>query len=235
VGYDAHPTPMVPVSRVGGLGRAIVVLTSVVAVATVLTTLLNLGASSAASDFLAGQTSEDDFRQSLAPLTAVQTLAGVATVATAVVTIIWMFRIARNLRAFGRRTTWHPLFSIFGWLLPPFFLYVIPFLVLREQWKASDPAPDDGTESWRRSGENPVLWAWFVFYGLLPLVFFVAQIGAIANTGIGTGDLETVAESLEDIGALALLSAVSVVGAAVSWVLFVRQTTRRHTTLTNET
>jgi hypothetical protein len=92
-----------------------------------------------------------------------------------------MYRIATNVRAFGRQTTWHPLFSIFGWFLPPFFLYVIPLLVLREQWKASDPAADDGTESWKRSPDNPLLWGWFVFYGLLPFVFFVAQIGSLAE------------------------------------------------------
>jgi hypothetical protein len=235
VGYSGHPTPTTPIARVGGLARAIVILTSIVAVATVITTLLTLGVSGDASDFLAGTTTDDEFTEALAPLSAVQALAGVATLATAVVTIIWMYRIARNARAFGRRTTWHPLFSIFGWFLPPFFLYVIPFLVLREEWKASDPSPDDGTESWKRSPDNPTLWGWFVFYGLLPLVFFVAQVGAVANTGIGTGDLENVAESLEDVGTLALLSSAAVVGAAICWVLFVRQLTRRHTALTNET
>lgn len=212
----------------------IVILTSIVAAATVVTTLLTVGVAGDASDFLAGETSEDEFRDALAPLNSIQALAGVATLATGVVTIIWMYRIAKNLRAFGRQTTWHPLFSIFGWFLPPFFLYVIPLLVLREQWKASDPTADEGTESWKRSPDNPVLWGWFVFYGLLPFVFFVAQIGSLAGAGVATGDIESVAESLDEVGALAIVSAVSVVGAAICWVLFVRQLTRRHTTLTNE-
>ena len=47
-------------------------------------------------------------------------------------------------------------------------------------------------------------------------------------------ELDEEPESLEDVGALALLSAVSVVGAAVCWILFVRQLTRRHAALTNE-
>lgn len=234
VGYDGHPTPTGAISRVGGLARAIVVLTTIVAAATVLTTLLTVGVTGDASDFLAGQTSEDEFRDALAPLTAVQTLAGAATLATGIVTVIWMYRIATNVRAFGRQTTWHPLFSIFGWFLPPFFLYVIPLLVLREQWKASDPAADDGTDSWKRVPDNPVLWGWFVFYGLLPFVFFVAQIGSVAGAGVGTGDIESVAESLDDVGTLSIVSAVAVVGAAICWVLFVRQLTRRHTALTGE-
>lgn len=233
VGYSAHPTPAGPTSRVKGISKAIVVLTTIVAVATVITTLLTLVVADDARRFLAGDISDDDFRSALAPLSAVQTLAGVATLTTGVLTIIWMFRIAKNLRSFERRTTWHPLFSIFGWFLPPFFLYVLPMLVLREHWKASDPAPDDGSEPWKRTPENPILWGWFVFYGLLPLVFFLAQIGSVAS-GIGAGSTETVAESLDDVGALAIFSAVSVVGAAICWVLFVRQLTQRHVGLTNE-
>ena len=61
-----------------------------------------------------------------------------------------MYRIATNVRAFQRQTTWSPLFAIFGWMLPPFVLYVIPFLMLRELWKASD------SEQPRRSGELAV-------------------------------------------------------------------------------
>ena len=234
VGFDAHATPVGPIARVTGLSKAIAILTAVVAAATVATTLLTLGVTGDASDFLAGEASEDDFRDALAPLNSVQALAGVATLATGILTIIWMYRIARNVRSFGRQTTWHPLFSIFGWFLPPFFLYVIPLLVLREQWKASDPTADDDTESWRRSPDTPLLWGWFVFYGLAPFVFFLAQIGSVAGAGVGTGDIESVAESLDDVGALTLLSAVSIVGAAVCWILFVRQLTRRHAALTNE-
>ena len=65
---------MGPVARVTGLAKAIVVLTAVVAVATVGTTLLTLGVTGDASDFLAGQASEDDFRDALAPLNAIQAL-----------------------------------------------------------------------------------------------------------------------------------------------------------------
>ena len=225
---------MGPVARISGLARWIVVLTAVVAVATVAITLLTLRVTGEASDFLAGEASEDDFRDALAPLNTVQPLSLVATMAAGVLTIIWMYRIARNVRAFGRQTTWHPLFSIFGWFLPPFFLYVIPLLILREQWKASDPAPDEDTESWKRSPENPVLWGWFVFYGLVPFLFFLTQIGSVAGAGVGTGDIETIAESLDDVGVLALLSAVSIIGAAICWILFVRQLTQRHAALTNE-
>jgi Domain of unknown function (DUF4328) len=233
VGYDSNPTPFRTLHRVGGLSKAIVVLTAVVATATVITTLLSIGVAGDASDFLAGKTTDDEFRTSLAPLSAVQSIAGVATLATGIVTMIWMYRVASNVRAFGRRTTWHPLFSIFGWFLPPFFLYVIPFLVLREQWKASDPTLD-GTDGWKSTADNRTLWGWFALYGLLPLALFAAQIGSITNAGLGTGNVETVAESLDQVSALTFMSAISVVGAAIFWIMFVRRLTRRHTALTNE-
>ena len=233
VAYNSNPTPLGALKRVGGLSKAITVLTAIVAAATVITTLLSIGVAGDASDFLAGDLTDDEFRDSLAPLSAVQSIAGVATLATGVVTMIWMYRMACNIRAFGRRTTWSPLFSIFGWFLPPFFLYVIPFLVLREQWKGSEPTVD-GTDGWKATDDNRTLWGWFAFYGLLPLVLFVAQIGSVASAGLGTGDIETVAESLDQVGALTFLSAVSVVGAAIFWISFVRQLTRRHVALTNE-
>jgi Domain of unknown function (DUF4328) len=232
VGYDANPTPFAALKRVGGLSKVIVVLTAIVAVATVITTALSIGIAGDASDFLAGDLTEDDFRAAYAPLSAVQSIAGVATLATGILTMIWMYRIAANIRAFGRRTTWHPLFSIFGWFLPP-ILYVIPFLVLREQWKGSDPHAD-GSERWKANEDNRTLWGWFAFYGLLPALLFVAQVGSVASAGLGAGDIETVADSLDQVSALTFLSAVSVVGAAIFWITFVRQLTRRHLELTNE-
>ncbi len=233
VAYQSNPTPNRALKRVGGLSKAIVILTAIVAAATVITTLLSIGIAGDASDFLAGDLTDAEFRDSLAPLSAIQSIAGVATLATGIVTMIWMYRMAGNIRAFGRRTTWSPLFSIFGWFLPPFFLYVIPFLVLREQWKGSDPTVDE-TESWKANADNRSLWGWFAFYGLLPLVLFVAQIGSVASSGLGTSNNRDLAESLDQVGALTFLSAVSVVGAATFWIMFVRQLTRRHIALTNE-
>ena len=95
-----------------------------------------------------------------------------------VVTVIWMYRIATNVRAFQRDTLWSPLFAIFGWMLPPFVLYIIPFLVLRELWKASDPTDVNDTESWRGSADNPFIWAWLVLYGIAP-IFLLAVLGRI--------------------------------------------------------
>ena len=234
VAYEGHPTPTSGVSRVGGLAIPIIVSVSIAAITGLIAAFLSASIATDASDFLAGSISKSEFEDALVPLNSLQLLGSVATLATGVLTIIWAFRIARNVRAFGRATTWSPLFAIFGWFLPPLVLYVVPFLVLRELWKASEPTTVDETDSWKRTQDNPVLWVWFVLFGLLPAVLFAVQIGSFASSGLPTGDLESVAESLEDFGAIGWVTAFLNLGAAVAWVGFVRQLTRRHKQLTSE-
>ena len=232
--YDGNPTPTAGVKRVRGLAIPVVVSVSIAALTGLLAAILSTSIGTDASDFLAGSISESEFEDALVPLNSVQLLGSVATLATGVLSIIWAFRIAQNVRSFGRATTWSPLFAIFGWFLPPLVLYVIPFLVLRELWKASEPTGVDGSDAWKRTPDNPVLWVWFVLFGLAPAVLFAVQIGSFASSGLPAGDLESVAESLEDFGALGWATAVLNVGAAAAWITFVRQLTRRHKQLTNE-
>ena len=46
--------------------------------------------------------------------------------------------------------------------------------------------------------------------------------------------MESVAESLDDFGAIGYLTAVVSVAAAAAWIMFVRQLTPRHMRLTGE-
>ena len=232
--YDGHPTPTSGIRRVGGLAIPIIVSVSIAALTGLIAAIVSSSIATDASDFLAGSISQSEFEDALVPLNSLQLLGSVATLATGVFTIVWAFRVAQNVRAFGRATTWSPLFAIFGWFLPPLVLYVIPFLVLRELWKASEPTAVDGTDSWKRSPDNRVLWVWFLLFGLVPAVLFAVQIGSFASSGLPTGDIESVAESLDDFGALGWLTAFLNLGAAAAWVTFVRQLTRRHKQLTSE-
>jgi hypothetical protein len=222
------------VRRIGGLATPIAVSTIVVAIGTLVAAFLSAGIATDAADFLAGGIEQSEFEDALVPLNSVQLLVSVATLATGVLTIIWLFRIAGNVRAFGRATTWSPLFAIFGWFLPPLVLYIIPFLVLRELWKASEPTMSDASDDWKRTPDNPLLWIWFVVFGIVPAVLFAIQIGSVATGGLPAGDIDSVAESLDDFGAIGWLSAVLNLVAAVVWVQFVRQLTQRHKRLTNE-
>ena len=122
---------------------------------------------------------------------------------------------------------------VFGWVLPP-VLFVIPFLMLRELWKASTPEGVGGDpEGWKRQPENPTLWGWWAFFGVIPLVLAAIQINTLFGGGFG-GDTESLAESIEDTGAWSLASGLVQLVAAIFWILFVRQLARRHTTLTSE-
>lgn len=185
-----------------------------------------------AEDYLAGAISEDEFTDAITTFGFVQLIQSVGTLATAVLTIIWLYRVAANVRAFGRSTTWAPLWAVFGWLLPP-VLIVIPFLMVREMWKASDPQAPPGTDAWKRSGENPAIWAWFLLYGIVPAILAAFSFESAIGTGLSQ-NADDVAESLRDSGTVQLIgSAVSVL-AAISWIVVVRQVTARHTALTNE-
>ena len=98
--------------------------------------------------------------------------------------MVWMFRIAKNHQGLGRRLTWGPGWAIGGWFLPP-LVYVIPFLMVRESWKAADPDVPPGDTRWKSGGDSPLVWIWGVLYIVVPIVFFVVglrqQFGAMSN------------------------------------------------------
>jgi hypothetical protein len=79
-----------------------------------------------------------------------------------------------------------------------------------------------------------VLWAWFALFGIIPAVLILTQANSLATDGLPSGDIESVADSLDNFGAGATVVALVNVVAAVTWVLVVRQLTDRHTTLTRE-
>ena len=72
-------------------------------------------------------------------------------------------------------------------------------------------------------------------FGLLPIIILAFQVGSLTSSGIPSGDLDSVAESLDDFGSVAVASGALNVLAAVVWILFVRQLTHRHKSLTGET
>jgi uncharacterized BrkB/YihY/UPF0761 family membrane protein len=211
------------------------VLAAVTAVGSVVSSLITANLSGQAQDFLDGRITEDEFLDvnALAPLA--QILSGVPSIAAGVLGMIWMYRIATNVRCLGRTTTFAPVLAIVGWFLPP-FLFVLPLLVLRELWKASDPATPPGAEGWRATGENPLLYVWFVIYGIIPLALTVASIGSVLDAALNLDtDATSIAEVTAATGQVQVLAtgAVSALGAAV-WIMLIRRLTERHCELTRE-
>ena len=184
-----------------------------------------------AKDLRAGDISETDFNDDLAVYGLMGGLSAAAQLAIVVLSIIWMYRIVKNHRTIGRRTRWGPGMAIGGWFLPP-FLYIIPTLILREAWRASDPQVPPGDDRWRTNPDNPLIWLWFAVYGVGTLV--IAGFNTSLQFRQFGGDPDDVADAYA--GSLPLLIAMTVVGivSAVLWVLVVRQLTDRHVRLTGE-
>ena len=220
-----------PFANVGTLSKAVAVLVAIAAGFTVAAAVISAGVVSDAEAFLAGDIDDDAFESAIGALSGVQSLGLIFQLAAGVVTILWMYRIAANLRRADRATTWNPLFAVFGWILPP-LLFVIPFLMLRELWKASDRTALG--DRWRAGAENAALWAWIVAFGVLPALIELAQIDRLADQGLPTGNLDSVAETIRDNSTIDLVSAALTAAAAVAWIVVVRQLTARHTAFTGE-
>lgn len=230
-GYAAyHGTATVPLKRVGGVARAAGILVGAAAATSVLSIVATRAVRGDAQAYLDDEISGDAFLEAIAPFAIFSLLQLLSLLAAATVVMVWMYRIATNLRTLHRGTTWGPGWAIGGWFAPP-LLYVIPFLALREQWKASDPDVPIG-DDWRRTTASPLVTAWFVIFGPVQLAIQAVQIG---DTFGGLGGSETVmAEQITASQVVPSIAAVTDVAAAVLFVLVVRGLTGRHRRLTGE-
>ena len=166
--YTAAPMGSVPLKRVGGVARAASILCLVSAALSVIELLVRGTNRDEARAFRNGELSDTEFIEAVAGYALIGFVVGILTVAAAVVTIIWMFRIASNHRSLHRGTTWGPGWAIGGWFAPP-FLYIVPTLMLREMWQASDPDVPVGGD-WKSRPSTLLPFAWLVLYGVIPLV-----------------------------------------------------------------
>lgn len=231
VWYDTTALDTHRLHRVGGLATAIAVLLGIA-------TLGQLGAMAtldtaldASEAYLADRMSDEEWSEELLPFLGATSLAGLATIATFVVTIVWLYRVAANHRSLGRQVTFGPGWAIGSWFLPP-GLWVVPALMTREHWKAAEPTSPPGTESWRSSPEPYLVWIWFLLYGPLSLA-----INVVSGLGFGGGfgaDTEDAARNFVDAGSTGYLSSAVTVASAVAWLLVVRGLTARHRRLTGE-
>lgn len=220
----------VPLKRVGGLGRVAVILVGISAVIPMLTVLVGRSFTDDANTFLAGETSNQDFVEDIAPYLLMSLVQGILMVAAAVIVVIWMFRIVKNHRTLQRGGTWGPGWTIGGWLLPP-LLYIIPFLTFREMWKASDPDVPIGAE-WRSRPVSPAVTAWFVLYSLVPIALLGVDGGdAVGSFGAGEQQL---AEQITGSQTGPILTAVVAIAGAVAFIAMARGLTSRHRRLTGE-
>jgi hypothetical protein len=175
-------------------------------------------------DFLAGRIDADTYRDETG--SAVAAIQALPSLACIVLSILWLHNLMRAHVELGRRGTWGPGWAIGGWFLPPLVLYVIPMLVLGETWKAADPSVPLGDDSWRRGRVHPVLWVWWLLYGIAPLVFLVA--GLRQQFGNLGADEEDIAKSFVDNSGTLYGQAIVTLLAAGAWAGVVYLWTARH-------
>ena len=214
--------------RVGGLAKWLTIVL-IVLVPVLLWTMINsFSVRSEAKDFLAGRVSEDDLKDKIAASAGIGVISLIVLIATAVLTIIWMYRIAKNLQVMNRVATWKPGWAIAGWFVPPLVLYVVPFLMFRDLWKGSDP---DTSHDWRSNRASPIITIWWILFGLAPIVFISAT---VATFSIDSSTSKQ-AKDLVDRFGVSIASSLAQIGAALCFVVLVRQLTARHQQVTYET
>lgn len=219
---------------VRGLSTALLIVLAVVAVAQIISLAATNSFIDAAEEFL--ETSRtpadvDRFEDDIAASGLVTGLSSLASIAVVVLSMIWLFRLAANHRTYGRQLTWAPGWAIGGWFLPP-LLYIIPLLMLRETWKAANPAVPPGSPAWKdERGENVMVWAWFVLYSVAPILLGALGASQVWNLNRDAQDL---ADYFDDQRGVIIAQGVIAIVGAVAWALVVRSLTARHTELTGE-
>jgi hypothetical protein len=229
-GYTATPIGTLPLKRVGGIGRAAFILVGLAAVFAALTVIVSQTVTDEADAYLEGATSSEDFMASIAPYLLLTLVQGAIVIASMVLVMIWMFRLAANHRALHRGATWGPGWAIGGWFLPP-LLYIIPTLMFRELWKASDPDVPIGGD-WKSRPASPLITAWFLAYSLIPIGLMFAQTDTVLS-GLDGSEDELANQIAGDQGIVIASTAVTIVAAAI-FIAFARALNDRHRRLTGE-
>lgn len=221
-------------ARIGGVGKALVVLLAIMLPLQAIVVVANIGVVAGARDFLDGRMSSSDFGD-LRAVSGLGALPSLLTVPIAVMTMIWMWRMAGNLRVLGRTgQRWSPGWAIGGWFTPP-CIYVVPWLMFGELWRGSDPQVPPHDPSWRQQPNSRLVHAWWVLYGLAPLLGAVGATNSIWRfTGTGTRTDREIAQDLVDTGTMTTLMAVVSFAATIVYLLLVRRLTARHMRCTGE-
>lgn len=215
---------------VGSLARWVCGLSVLAGLTQLIGTALSYTVRDEARAFQDGTISGDEFRDAFNSVAAATTLGLLPFLAAIVTTLIWSARIAGNHRALGRNTRWSPGLAAGGWFLPP-VLFVIPMLFTHEAWKASDPSVPPGDQRWTQRSANPMVFVWWVLYGIVPLAFIPWTWSRM--TSLNPNEEELAEQILDDLGIQMAASGVQVL-AGIAWAVVVYQITAQHRLLTGE-
>lgn len=227
VAYGGDVRMTGPISPVAGVAKSLVALQAISVVTGLILLGFQVSLVQRAKDFLGGDISQSDFRDRLGPFFAVSLVAGLVSLAVLVLSIIWSFRIAKNLQGLGRPITWKPGLTIVVWIAGGCTLSIINFLMLREHWKASDPEVAPRDPSYTTRPVSPLIVGWFVLSLAQVVLSGASGARSFSGVNVGTGT-EKVARTLSDRLGLVIGSGLCGLAATVVLILIVRQLTARH-------
>lgn len=230
-GYVAFDGPA-SFARIGGLTKALAALSGVSAAVAVASAVVQYGLRDDAGTYIADQTF--DFKQSLNTYTGIGVVAMVLSIASLVVTVLWAFRMAKNLSALGRtNASFRPAATIAVNVLGSCTLGILAFMMWKELWRGSDPDTPSGDLEWKKTPYPTII--------ILHLAFTVAAgvlgltAGAIAGLGNTTSNKTLdLAKNIHNHMPALLGSGLLQAGSFVCFAVLVRQLGGRHMNATGE-
>jgi hypothetical protein len=151
--------------------------------------------------------------QGLALASSVYALVAIPTI---VLWLVWQYRSHRNLSALGSTGLRFTPGWVVGWWLIPVANLAMPYLTMRELWKASDPM--SGAIDWRTQATTPLLWLWWAGW-----------VGAVALSSLSIliSSNATNIDGLISAEYISMTQTVVSVGAAILAILLVGDIDRR--------
>jgi hypothetical protein len=148
-----------PYKSARGLATAVTILLSAVLVASV----LSMGSSLLQIRLLSGPFTEDEAEMNDMREACLGLLYAAVYIATAVVYLVWLNRVSKNLAPLGvSNQSYSPGWAVGCWFVP-FLNLVRPFQVVREIWQRSDPAIDTSISV---GSSTPMIgWWWGLWVG----------------------------------------------------------------------
>ena len=234
-GYVAYGGPGASAGAFQGIrsiSKAMVVLLWIYLPLQILSILDQIRLARQARRFLDGTITEQAFKDTVQVNPS--SIIGLMVVPIAVLTMIWMFRMAANLRKIGRPgQTWGPGWGVASWFVPPCIIYAVPWLMFKELWRGSDPDRAPGDPGWKQGDVPPVITLWWVLYGLVPLLGFFSAAGVAGQLRSGM-PMRTLAERFRDYATANIVLAVVGMATTYVYIRLVQQLSGRHMLATRE-
>ena len=233
IAYGATDAQSGSIQGIRRISKAMIVLLWIHLPLQLLGILDILQLASQAQKYLDGAISEQSFKDSTTVGVGVGSV--LLVIPIAVLTMVWMYRMAANLRLLGRPgQTWVSGWGIGAWFVPPCVVYAVPWLMFKELWRGSDPVLVRGDPAWKQGRVAAIITWWWVLYGLLP-IFALSSNGQFVGALRSDKSTRALAQRTHDyVGSSVVFQALSI-AATVVYLVLVRRLSARHMTATGET